>query len=180
MTAVNYHWTGPQLEIIENFIKFGGKNNNRIILEQIRVNLRVFAMVQEDCLHVPRWAPKRETLKRQRKHTGMLWLLHISSKSALQRKMYPRMKTRLMWPFTIQNQWKRRKRGWLRKPDLQPYLGDTEDASQTDSPRGAKRCNLQVVLVWLALLCKWSHLHDRQVLKSLHLFNRPGVAGAVL
>ena len=37
VTAVNYHWTGPQLEIIENFIKFGGKNNNKVILEQLRI-----------------------------------------------------------------------------------------------------------------------------------------------
>ena len=37
VTAINYHWTGPQLDIIRNFIHFGGKNNNQIILEQLRM-----------------------------------------------------------------------------------------------------------------------------------------------
>ena len=36
VTAVNYHWTGPQQEVVVNCIKFGGKNNNKIILEQLR------------------------------------------------------------------------------------------------------------------------------------------------
>ena len=37
VTAINYHWTGPQLDIIRNFIQLNGKNNNKVILDQLIV-----------------------------------------------------------------------------------------------------------------------------------------------
>ena len=35
VTKVNYHWTGPQIEVIGNHIKYAGKNNNQVILRQL-------------------------------------------------------------------------------------------------------------------------------------------------
>ena len=36
VTKVNYHWTGPQVEVIGNHIKYAGKNNNQVILRQLK------------------------------------------------------------------------------------------------------------------------------------------------
>ena len=35
ITSTNYHLTSPQIQVITNYIKFGGENNNKIILKQL-------------------------------------------------------------------------------------------------------------------------------------------------
>ena len=36
VTKTNYHWTSRQIAVIENHIKYTGKNNNKIILAQLK------------------------------------------------------------------------------------------------------------------------------------------------
>ena len=36
VTKINYHWTGTQIEVIGNHIKYAGKNNNQVILRQLK------------------------------------------------------------------------------------------------------------------------------------------------
>ena len=109
------------------------KNNNQIILEQLRA---VLVMVREDVPPVARLAPRRGIPRRPRRSMVIWWQRPILSGSVRRRSLYPRI-------TLLSPQVRGGGGGGLRgEADPHLHLGDYQDGQEVDDQRRADRCHL--------------------------------------